>query len=382
MLQFIMPTYTKEFKIQVVNEYHETRDIEHILEKYNIARSTLFDWVSRYRKLTDKTEYTVDNYLKLKDQYERKCREVDIMERAHCFKDSPRQQKLEAVERLHGQFTIHEMCRVLGLDRGTFYNHIFRRVRETHYEKNRIIYREAIKRIFEESGKRFGITKIYHKMRIEGFKIDSKMVSFLFKEMELKSKHCKKRSFVKQEDVRYAYLKNKLNREFTQSEPNKFWVSDTTSIWVSKVRFYLCVIMDLFSRKIIAHRLASQDNFRLISNTFRDAFESRGRPERLIFHSDKGNGYVSNEFRALLHSLRVEQSCSKRGNPYDNAVIESFFSNMKRDELNSHNFEFFEEMQECVDDYMEFYNDYRPHRSLQNKNPNQIEKEFYHRKSD
>lgn len=249
-------------------------------------------------------------------------------------------------------------------------------MRETQYEKKNETYRAEIKRVFEESGQRFGITKVYNKMRFEGTKLDYRTVSKLYKEMGLKSKFCRKRSFIQLKGSRYEFLENKLNRNFNQSEPNKFWVSDTTSIWINKNRFYLCVIMDLFSRKVIAHRMSSQDNLRLISNTFKDAFENRNRPQNLAFHSDKGAGYVSEEFRALLHSLNVMQSCSKRGNPFDNAVIESFFSNMKRDELNSQNFELFEEMEICIDNYIDYYNSYRPHRSLNNKTPNQVEKEF------
>ena len=122
--------------------------------------------------------------------------------------------------------------------------------------------------------------------------------------------------------------------------------------------------------------LSSQNNNSLTINTFKDAFENRNKPVGLCFHSDQGYNYISNEYRNLLHSLKVKQSFSKKANPYDNAVIESFFSNFKREEINSHEFEFYEELEECVGSYIQYYNDYRPHTNLKNKTPNQVEQDY------
>ena len=82
----------------------------------------------------------------------------------------------------------------------------------------------------------------------------------------------------------------------------------------------------------------------------------------------------------MLRALKVTQSFSKSGNPYDNACIESFFSNFKREEYNSKHYEYFDELEVSVASYMRYYNDYRPHQTLKNKTPNQFEKEFYEKK--
>lgn len=89
-----------------------------------------------------------------------------------------------------------------------------------------------------------------------------------------------------------------------------------------------------------------------------------------------GANYISCEYRNLLKTLKVKQSFSSKANPYDNAVIESFFSNFKREEINHHDYDFFEELQESVKEYMDYYNDYRPHLSLKNKTPNQVENDY------
>ena len=102
---------------------------------------------------------------------------------------------------------------------------------------------------------------------------------------------------------------------------------DITEVRVSENKFYLCVIINLFSRKVIAYRLSSQNNTSLTINTFKDAFESRNHPVGLSFHNDQGVQYTCYEFRDSLFSLKVTHSFLNKGDPYDNAVIEAFFSN-------------------------------------------------------
>lgn len=372
--------YEKEFKVKIVNEYKKCRNIQQILDRYAVSRASLYAWLKLYRiqigGWAKKINFTYKDLLSLKTQLKCKTRELEIIEKAHCFKDSPRQQKLEAAERLHGEFSTRELCRVLDLDRGTFLNHHYRKVKVTMYEKQNEFLRPHIKRVFEESNHRFGIIKILQKLRMEGIKVARKKVSELYKEMGLKSKHQRKHAFIPKQGA-YTHLENKLNKNFNQTEPNKFWVSDITKIWVGMTLFNLCVIIDLFSRKVIAHNVSSKNDNQLTINTFRNAFESRGRPSDLTFHSDQGVNYTSPEFCSLLRSMRVTQSFSRKGNPYDNAVAEAFFSRIKREELNSHNFEYFDELEICVDRFIEFYNDYRTHDSLKNKTPNQVESEFY-----
>lgn len=114
----------------------------------------------------------------------------------------------------------------------------------------------------------------------------------------------------------------------------------------------------------------------LTLNIFKYAFENRGRPQSLIFHSDQGTYFTSFEFVSLLKFFKVEQSLSKRATPYDNSVVESFFGNLKKEDLYSRVFETFEEFVDAVDNYIEYYNDFRPHKSLNFMSPNQKDKKL------
>jgi len=115
----------------------------------------------------------------------------------------------------------------------------------------------------------------------------------------------------------------------------------------------------------------------LITGTFKRAYEERCSPDNLIFHSDRGAQYTSNTFRKLLLSDHVTQSFSNPGKPTDNAVAESFFALLKREELYRRNYRSERESRESVDNYIQFYNIRRPHRANRYKSPEQLEMEYY-----
>ena len=121
-----------------------------------------------------------------------------------------------------------------------------------------------------------------------------------------------------------------VKRFFKTYAPNQIWVSDITQFMVKGIYYYICVVIDLFSRKVIAYNVSTCSSTRLVSSTFKKAFSARGCPESLIFHSDQGSQYTSRTFRSLLANNNVIQSFSNPGTPTDNAVAESFFANLKK----------------------------------------------------
>lgn len=169
---------------------------------------------------------------------------------------------------------------------------------------------------------------------------------------------------------------NHLKQEFHADTPNVVWVSDVTVLRFKDKYYYLCVIIDLFSRKIIAHKISRRSSTQLITSTFRSAYASRRPDVGLTFHSDQGSQYTSYAFRVLLEKLQVTQSFSKSGRPYDNAVAESFFSIFKKEEFCRTNYRSEKELYQGIDRYIIFYNEKRPHTTLKNKTPEQFEANF------
>ena len=170
---------------------------------------------------------------------------------------------------------------------------------------------------------------------------------------------------------------NKLEKKFNQTAPNIVWVSDITYIRAGGKFFYLCVIIDLFSRKVIAYRISGRPDAQLVKDTFTAAYFKRN-PRGLMFHSDRGCQYTAFSFRKLLDNLNVVQSFSKKGHPYDNAVAESFFKFLKREQTNRRNYQNLKELETSVFEYIEgYYNSKRPHSSLAYLSPNQAEEKFF-----
>ena len=214
------------------------------------------------------------------------------------------------------------------------------------------------------------------KLNDRGYVVSRDHIQRLMREMNLVSKQ--NRPYVFNSTSRpYKSQRNHLRRNFTQVVPNKFWVSDITYARVRGKFYAVCVVMDLFSRKVLSYGISPEMNTDLVRTTFLKAFESRNRPEELTFHSDQGTQYTAHAFQNLLRDLGVRQSLSNPGTPHDNAVAESFFSTLKREELSHNWYNSPEALEKTIREYIEFFNLKRPHRKLNLQTPDQFERNYW-----
>ena len=156
--------------------------------------------------------------------------------------------------------------------------------------------------------------------------------------------------------------KSILSQNFNQTAPNKVWVCDLTYIRAASRFYYLCSILDLFSRKVIAYKLSDKIITQLAIDTVDSAVAVRGKSSEIIFHTDRGCQFTSSEFRRHLDNLNMIQSFSAKGHPYDNAVMECFFKYLKKEEVNRKSYASFEDLNLSLFQYINwFYNSIRPH---------------------
>lgn len=134
-------------------------------------------------------------------------------------------------------------------------------------------------------------------------------------------------------------------------------MSDITCVKIDVQYYYICVILDLFSRKIISYGISDIIDTTLALKTFEAAFKKRNEPENLMFHSDQGVQYTSFVFRKYMKSQKVKQSFSAPGNPYDNSVCESFFHTLKKEAIHHHLYEMPEELYTVLEEYIHFYDE-------------------------
>ena len=322
-----------EEKQTLVACYHAGESVTEICADTGLARSTFYTWIEPYMTTTTDSGYVVSQqeFIKMKQRIRKLEQKVEILQKAgYCFRTASK--KLQELSKLYGQYSVHALCEALCVSRGTFYNHIFRRKEVTAYDKRRAEMKEHIRAVFDESHQRFGANKIAAVLSEQGIRISPQYTADFMQEMGLQSVTLySKRDCQKKE--RLNKRQNILQRQFQADTPNRVWVSDMTCFKINNKYLYVCAILDLFSRKAIAHRVSPKNSTYLITFTFRQAFKNRNAPQSLMFHSGQGAQYTSKAFRKLLRMNKVVQSFSKSGQPHDNAVMEFFFASMKREEI-------------------------------------------------
>lgn len=365
---------------EIVRRYLAGETPAELVREFHVARSSVYRWIySRTeRDVQSVTKLSQREFHNILIRLERLQRDNDVFMACNCNKNSPLKEKVEEITRLKDQYGVHSLCRILNVNRSTYYHHLLRSPEKTQIELGDEKLRPMIKDIFEKSKERFGSRKIRAVLAQKGIHVGIPRIIRLMKEMELECRQNRLRVW-SSTARRYKYYKNKLKQEFKQPEPNLVWVSDITYVRVKDRFCYVCIVIDLFSRRVLAHRTADEITSNLVWNTFEEAFERRKRPAGLTFHSDQGVQYTDFYFRKRLRQLGVKQSFSNPGTPLDNAVAESFFACMKREELSHHYYETIEALEQAVSEYIDFYNSVRVHQRLGNRTPIQVEEEFYSR---
>ena len=299
---------------------------------------------------------------------------VEILKSAPCTPKAPLRQRLYAAEQLYGKYNVHVICDAFDIPRGTFYNHVLRNKKDnTWYAKRREELRLRIQEIYDESNQIFGAAKIAAVMKSEGFKVSNEMVRTLMRDMGLVSIRQSAKKLYEDEGRKY---KNHLNQEFDTCKPNEVWVSDVTYFKYGENAYYLCVIIDLFSRMVVGYKISKTNSTQLVKSTFQITYKAHQPDSSLVFHTDRGSNYRSKTMNDYMRSLNITHSFSRAHVPYDNSVMESFFASMKREELYRTKYRSESDFRSAVDKYMIFYNTKRPHKKSQYKTPEQKEEEY------
>lgn len=365
--------YSDSEKSAIVAEYKQGIPVKGLSVKYEVSERTIYRWVKQYPIVAKETTPTVKEYDQLLHRVKKLEDIISILKTVNCTFRAPLKEKLAELELLYGQYDVHTLCEALDVSRGTFYNHILRNKRgNAWFEKRRDEYRILIREVFEEYHQVLGAEKVRTILIQRGYQVSTKFVANLMREMGLISvRTTAKQDYLKLREPEKK--KNVLRQQFHAGKPNQIWVSDVTCFKLEDHYLYTCVILDLFSRKVIAYKISKKNSTQLITSTFKMAWEQRSPEAGLIFHSDRGSQYTSHRFQQLLHERSVIQSFSNSGKPHDNAVAESFFASFKKEELYRKNYTSEADFKRGVDSYIEFYNCRRPHRTLRNQTPCQVE---------
>jgi putative transposase len=231
-----------------------------------------------------------------------------------------------------------------------------------------------IKSIHEESNGEYGSPKIHGELRRRGTRCGRKRVARLMRKDGLKAKTIPKFKATTNSKHNLPVAENLLNRDFRPSEPNKAWAADITYIWTNEGWLYLAVVIDLYSRAVVGWSMSERMTRSLVMDAFKLAVKRRNPAPGLIHHSDRGSQYASGDFQQLLEKHGAICSMSRKGNCWDNAPAESFFSLLKRGVVFHNQYQTRVQARQSIFEYIErFYNRKRIHSSLGYRTPYEVD---------
>ena len=273
-------------------------------------------------------------------------------------------------------YDIRTLCKAVKLHHSVYYYH--KQNKENSYKKANEELDKKIIEEFEKSRKRYGSPKITKILNKQGIKVSQKRVSRRMKVLKLRSITVKKFNHNGNKKVNDENKENLLDQNFKAEKPSEKWVGDITYIYTKETGWtYLAIVMDLFDLKIIGWSYGENMTAELVMSAFKKAKIARGVTKGMIFHSDLGSQYTSNEYENLLGKNNVKHSYSKKGYPYDNASMESFNAILKKEEVNVNTYTTFKEAKLAIFEFIEsWYNNTRIHSTLDYKTPNQKYNEY------
>jgi putative transposase len=271
------------------------------------------------------------------------------------------------------EFRVWLMCRVLGVSRGGFYLWLKRPESQRSVENGRLV--EAIRAIHRESRGVYGSPRVHARLRAQSGRYGRNRIARLMREMQIQGKRRRKFRVTTDSDHTLPISENILDRKFTIGMPNKAWVADITYIATKEGWLYLAGVLDLYSRRIVGWAMGSRISRHLVERALWMAICNRGPKPGLLHHSDRGCQYASHDYRKLLERRGIVCSMSRKGNCWDNAVMESFFGTLKTELVYHREYETREEARSDIFDYIEvFYNRQRLHSALGYRSPADFEK--------
>jgi transposase InsO family protein len=272
------------------------------------------------------------------------------------------------------------MCRLLGVSTAGFYDYLKRGERPDDPDRLKLL--GWIKQLAQASKNTYGSRRMSEGLRALGFAVGRDMARGLMKEAGVWVRYRKRFKVTTNSKHQQPVFENRLKRQFDVTEADRVWASDITYCWTGEGWLYLAVVIDLYSRKVVGWSMSSRMHSSLVCNALMMAIWRRRPNAGLIHHSDRGVQYASRAFRKLLKVHGLLGSMSRKGDCWDNAVVESFFGSLKSERLFWWHYPTRQAAQNDIVDYIAmFYNPLRLHSYLDYKSPDQYEWEAQWKKA-
>lgn len=273
---------------------------------------------------------------------------------------------MKELKKANADYTITELCRILEVSMSSYY---YEPVKPNEQE---LVLLDLIESIAEDSGNTYGRRRIHAELNAREHTIGVYKTAALMNKLNIHAIAPKKKHYYPNSGDEHYYAQNLLKRQFNPDTHSTHWVGDITYIRNQQGWSYLACVLDLSTKEIVGYALSKSPNAELAKAALNNAIK-RQHPafNQLMFHSDQGCQYSAATFRERLSQLTITQSMSRRGNCWDNAVMERFFRSLKTERLNRLSFINHDSVISEVDSYIKFYNYKRRHSALDYMTPHQ-----------
>ena len=261
--------------------------------------------------------------------------------------------KYMVIYRHKEKYSISEMCRFFEVSRSGYYGYVSR----MDIPAKDLPLAEKIRECQCECGKTYGYRRVHTWLERKGIHRNPKTILRVMQKYNLLSV-IRRKKYRNYGEYLHRYP-NLLNRDFHAEKPNQKWVTDISYIRTKQGVLYLSIIRDLFDNSIVAYKTGTEQNVNLVLNTIKSAMKKEKVTAELQLHSDQGFQYTSQAYFNLTKDYGITPSMSRRGNPYDNALAENFFSILKTECIYRVKLQTFEEARLLIDRYIYFYNHQR-----------------------
>ena len=261
--------------------------------------------------------------------------------------------KFMVIYRHKDKYSISEMCRFFDVSRSGYYDYVKRMDKPA----KDLPLAEKIKECQDKCGKTYGYRRVHAWLERNGIHHDPKTILRVMQKYDLLS-DVRRKKYHYHSGCIHRY-DNLLNRDFKANKPNQKWVTDISYIKTGQGTLYLSVIRDLYDNSIVAYKTGTEQNVNLVLSTIRAAKRKERVTAELQLHSDQGFQYTSQAYFNLTKSYNITPSMSRKGNPYDNAMAENFFSILKTECIYRTKLRTYEEARLLIGEYIHFYNNER-----------------------
>jgi len=276
--------------------------------------------------------------------------------------------KIQELKMANPEYTISELCIVFVLSSSTYYDQVSEK---SYTDKNKKII-ESIKEIAIETKSTYGRRRMQKQLENQEITIGIYKTATLMKAANVTAIKPTKKHYYPNGGLSDTKVDNTLDRQFNQPKANTHWVADITYIWGHQGWSYLACVLDLGTKEIVGWSLSKHPNAKLVIAALTNGIKRKNpKLSKLLHHTDQGTQYTANTFAKCCDDLNITRSMSRRGNCWDNAVMERFFRSLKTERLNHLRFVNHEAVIAEVESYIYFYNYKRLHSAIDYMTPNQ-----------